>query len=281
MADRSCACPILELERLRYGFVDRPDFLGPVDLSVEPGHLWGVIGPNGAGKSTLLRLAVGLWRPTGGVIRLSGRPLADMSARGRAQMTAFLPQQPVAPPFATAGEIVLMGRFPHRRYFLFESADDLAAARAAMEATDTARYANRPMGTLSGGEAQRVHLAAALAQQPKLLVLDEPTAALDLYYQLAVFESLRSQVDATRLSVIVVTHDLNLAGRFCDRLLLLDDGKPAACGRCDDVLGADVLERVYRVRFATPGSDDGGQRWVLPVRRSGEPSRESQSEEAR
>ena len=281
MAERPCVSPILQVERLRYGFADRPDFLGPVDLSVEPGHLWGVIGPNGSGKSTLLRLVVGLWRPTGGVIRLSGRPLADVSARRRARMTAFLPQQPMAPPSATAGEIVLLGRFPHRRHFLFESADDLAAAHAAMEATDTARYVNRPMGTLSGGETQRVHLAAALAQQPKLLVLDEPTAALDLYYQLAVFESLRSQVDATGLSVIVVTHELNLAGRYCDRLLLLDDGKPAACGRCHEVLEADVLERVYRVRFATPASDDGGQRWVLPVRRSGEPSGGSPVEEMR
>ena len=98
MAERPCVSPILQLERLRYGFVDRPDFLGPVDLSVEPGHLWGVIGPNGSGKSTLLRLMVGLRRPTGGVIRLSGRPLADVSARRRARMTAFLPQQPMAQP---------------------------------------------------------------------------------------------------------------------------------------------------------------------------------------
>jgi iron complex transport system ATP-binding protein len=232
--------------------------------------VWGVVGRNGAGKSTLLRVVVGLLEPTAGTVRLMGRPLDRVSRRDRARKVAFLPQQPLSAPAATAGETVLMGRFPHRRYSLFETRQDLAAARAAMEATDTARFMDRSMATLSGGEAQRVHLAAALAQEPKLLVLDEPTAALDLYHQFGTFDLLRSRTDTTGMSVVLVTHDLNIAGRYCDRLLLLDEGKPAACGRREEVLRTDVLERVYRVRFAV--HRNGGGQWVLPIERVEEPS---------
>jgi len=266
MAHPSHADPVLALENVRYGFPDRPDFLGPVTLTVEPGQLWGVIGPNGAGKSTLLRVVVGLVRPTAGELRLLSRPMDRIPARDRARTVAFLPQQTLAAPFATAGETVLLGRFPHRRYSLFESGHDLAVASAAMEATDTTPFMDRSMATLSGGEAQRVHLAAALAQEPRLLVLDEPTAALDLYHQFGTLDLLRSRADTMGMSVILVTHDLNAVARYCDRLLLLDGGKPAACGRREEVLRTDVLERVYRVRF-TVHRGDGGP-WVLPIERA-------------
>jgi ABC-type cobalamin/Fe3+-siderophores transport system ATPase subunit len=262
----------LEAEGLRYGFDIRPDFLGPVSLAVARGQVCGVVGPNGAGKSTLLRLLAGLIRPVQGTVRLKGRPLGRISVRERARAIAFLPQRPPVSPFATGGEIVLLGRFPHRRYHLFESADDYEAARRAMAATDTAVFENRAMETLSGGEAQRVHLAAALAQQPELLVLDEPTAGLDLYHQFHVFELLRDRVRRTDLTVVVVTHDLNLAGRFCDRVLLLDDGRVAASGPPNDVLQPRVLEAVYGVRFVSYSGDGDGGRWVLPVARTAGPA---------
>lgn len=270
MADRSL---MLEADGLRYGFDIRPDFLGPVSMAVARGQVWGVVGPNGAGKSTLLRLLVGLIRPAQGTIHLKGRPMTRMSVRERARAIAFLPQRPPVSPFTTGGEIVLLGRFPHRRYHLFESADDFEAARRAMAATETAIFANRAMDTLSGGEAQRVHLAAALAQQPELLILDEPTAGLDLYHQFHVFELLRDQVRQTGLTVIVVTHDLNLAGRFCDRVLLLDDGRVAASGTPNDVLQPRVLEAVYGVRFVSYPGEGDGDRWVLPVARTAGPAR--------
>jgi len=258
---------VLALHDVRAGFVDRPDFLGPVDLVVKPGEFWGILGPNGAGKSTLLRVTAGLLPPSAGEVWLAGRPWRSTSARDRARWVAFLPQQPSAPAFATAGEVVLLGRHPHRRSVLFDSAEDLAAVQSAMQVTATASFVNRRMETLSGGEAQRVHVAAALAQQPRLLVLDEPTAALDLYHQFATFDLLRQQARDTGLGVVAATHDLNLAGRYCDRILLLDNGRTAACGPRDDVLRPPALEAVYHVRFATHADADGRHRWVLPVDR--------------
>ncbi len=258
---------LLRLTGIRFGYPDQPDFLGPLDWQVDVGHLCGVLGPNGAGKSTLLRIAVGLLQPSAGRVELRGAPLRRMAPRERARLVSFLPQQPTAPPAATVQQIVLLGRFPHRPYHIFDTTEDLVAAQQAMDATNTARFAHRPMSTLSGGEAQRVHLAGALAQRPQLLVLDEPTAALDLYHQLDVFDLLRREVDRTGMSVVVVTHDLNLAARYCDRLLLLDRGRPAASGAEKDVLAMDVLERVYHVRFTTCESRDGQQRWLAPSRR--------------
>ncbi len=257
----------LALCGVRAGFPDRPDFLGPVDLAVQRGEFWGVLGPNGAGKSTLLRVMVGLLVPSAGEVRLAGRPLRQTPSRDRARHVAFLPQQPFAPAFATAAEVVLLGRHPHRRSVLFDSAEDLAAVQHVMQATATAAFADRRMETLSGGEAQRVHVAAALAQQPRVLVLDEPTAALDLYHQFAIFDLLRQHARDTGLSIVAATHDVNLAGRYCDRILLLHDGRPAACGPCDAVLCPLVLQAVYHVRFAAHADADGRHRWVLPMER--------------
>ena len=183
---------VLEAEGLRFGYPGHAEFLGPLDLRIEPGQIWGVIGPNGAGKSTLLRLGVCLLKPTGGRVLWNNRPVSRMTPLDRARLAAFLPQRPVNPPGATAREIVLLGRFPHRRHRLFESTQDVDIAEAALERTETLDFADRPMDTLSGGEAQRVHLAAALAQEPRLLLLDEPTAALDPYHQLHIFSILSS-----------------------------------------------------------------------------------------
>lgn len=268
MSEAACiSSSVLALRGVRAGFADRPDFLGPVDLVVKPGEFWGVLGPNGAGKSTLLRVMVGLLAPSAGEVWLADRPWRSMSARDRARGVAFLPQQPSAPAFATAGEVVLLGRHPHRRSMLFDSAEDLAAVQSAMQVTATTSFANRRMETLSGGEAQRVHVAAALAQQPRMLVLDEPTAALDLYHQFATFDLLRQQARDAGLGVVTATHDLNLAGRYCDRILLLHDGRPAACGPREEVLRPAVLEAVYHVRFTTHVDADGRHPWVLPVDR--------------
>jgi iron complex transport system ATP-binding protein len=264
------ASSVLALCGVRAGFPDRPDFLGPLDLDVKAGEFWGVLGPNGAGKSTLLRVIVGLLPPSAGDVRLMGRSWRHTPVRERARNVAFLPQQPGAPAFATAGEVVLLGRHPHRRGVLFDSPEDLAAVRQVLQATRTDSFADRRLETLSGGETQRVHVAAALAQEPRLLVLDEPTAALDLYHQFAVFDLLRQQARDTGLSLVAATHDLNLAGRYCDRLLLLRDGQVAACGRREDVLRPSVLEAVYHVQFVTHADADGGHRWVLPVERAEE-----------
>lgn len=259
------ASPILWAVEATYGFPARPDFLRPVSLTIAPGECWGLIGPNGAGKSTLLRLLAGLLVPTSGRVLLEGRPLSDVPPRRRAQRIALLPQQAPGELTATAREIVLMGRYPHRRFGLFDSVEDGAVAEQALTLTGTSAFADRPLSTLSGGEAQRVHVAAAIAQQPRVLLLDEPTAALDLHHQLRIFGIVRELVEMQHVAVVVVTHDINLAARFCSKILLLHDGRPVACGETAEVIRPEVLAPIYGVNLLALAGEPGRQPWIIPT----------------
>ncbi len=257
---------MLELDGIRFGYPARPGFLGPISVQIARGECWAIVGPNGAGKSTLLRLMAGLLPPGGGSVRVLGQTLGGLSPRDRARRIAFVPQHPPADLDLTAGETVLLGRFPHRTLGLFESAEDHAATKRAMEMTETISFADRPLSTLSGGEAQRVHVAAALAQEPELLLLDEPTASLDLQHQLAIFGLLRRRTRGADLTVVAVTHDVNLAAMFCTHALLLDDGHVAAVGSPQTVLTPETLSPVYGVKLETlsvPG--DPTRRVLVPV----------------
>ena len=256
----------MELDGVRFGYPTRPGFLGPITVAIGRGEFWAIVGPNGAGKSTLLRLMAGLRRPDAGRVALEGEPLASLSIRERARRIAFVPQHPPSDFDLTARDIVLMGRFPHRSMALFESPGDRRIAERAMMTTETLPFADRPMATLSGGEAQRVHVAAALAQEPQLLLFDEPTASLDLQHQLAIFQVLRDRAGSRGDTVVVVTHDVNLAAQFCSRILLLAEGRLAAVGSPLDVLTSERLGPVYGVELATltwPTATD--RRWVVPV----------------
>lgn len=258
--------PILSAKAATYGFARRPDFLGPVDLEIGCGEFWGIIGPNGAGKSTLLRLLAGLWKPAAGSVVLDGRALHSVAPRDRAKRIAFLPQQTSSDIAATVREVVLMGRFPHRRFGLFETAEDHLIVDGALSAMQASAFADRAMVTLSGGEAQRVHIAAVIAQQPIVLLLDEPTASLDLYHQLSIFTLLKDLVERDRLAVVVVTHDINLAARFCTRVLLLHNGRPIAAGSPAEVIRPEVLAAAYGVELATAASPGATHEWIMPVR---------------
>lgn len=262
MSDRPT---LMVLRLVRYGFAGRADFLGPISLRIGRGECWAIVGPNGAGKSTLLRLLAGLLKPRSGEIEFEGKPLGRLTARDRARRIAFLPQQMSGDLDFRVDDLVLMGRYPHRSLALFESAEDHRIAEQAMARTQTLAFADRLITTLSGGEAQRVHLAAALAQQPALLLLDEPTASLDLQHQLAVFDILRGQAVGGGPTVVVVTHDVNLAARFCTHVLLLNDGKAVASGPPGDVLTPAVLEPVYGVTLtALAFPNDPARRWLVP-----------------
>lgn len=255
---------LLDVDSVTFGFPERPDFLHPVSLTVRTGEVWGIIGPNGAGKSTLLRLMAGLIPPKSGRICFHRRSLDEIAPRDRARRIAFLPQNPPREVSLTVRQVVAMGRYPHRQLGLFESADDLRIADRAMEATQTAEFADRILATLSGGEAQRVHISAALAQEPELLLLDEPTSALDLYHQLSILSKLSDSAEAQGLAVVVVTHDLNLAARYCSRLALLSAGRTVAVGTPAEVLVPERLERVYGVRMTIVRTDEGRE-WIVPV----------------
>jgi iron complex transport system ATP-binding protein len=212
---------------------------------VATGEIVGVLGPNSAGKTTLIRLLSRIVAPTRGTIEVDGTPLAAMARAEIARRVAVVPQDmPQGLPF-TVRELVLMGRYPHAPRRFFETADDLAVAGTAMAATGVLDLAEARVGLLSGGERQRVALARALAQEPRLLVLDEPTAHLDLRYQAECAALLRRLNRERSTTIVLVSHDLNLAAALCDRLLLLADGRMAGLGTPDEVLEAALLTDIY------------------------------------
>lgn len=229
-------------ERRRQG---RGFVLSAVTFTLARGEILGVIGPNSAGKTTLIRLLTRVLEPAAGDIRLDGTSLRRLGRRELARHVAVVPQDvPQGLPF-TVEQVVLMGRYPHAPRRFFETAADLAVAREAMAITDVDELAQAPMQSLSGGERQRVALARALAQEPRLLVLDEPTAHLDLRYQ-AECAALLDEINRRRgTTVLVVSHDLNLAAEVSDRLLLLSEGRVVRLGPPAEVLEAELLTAVY------------------------------------
>jgi iron complex transport system ATP-binding protein len=217
-----------------------------LELAVLPGESWAILGRNGAGKTTLLSTLAGLRAPAAGSIELDGRALAGLPARELARLRGVLAQDDNDAFPATVLETVLIGRHPHLSRWQWESADDIRIAREALAAADMTGTDARDVRTLSGGERRRVALAALLAQQPRLLLLDEPSSHLDLSHQLALLERLVSAVRAESKALLMVVHDVNLALRYCDHVLLLADGE-ALAGPAPALLTAERLSRLYRV----------------------------------
>ncbi len=233
----------VEAVRFRYG-PRLPWLLESVSLAVAPGQALGLIGPNGAGKTTILRLATGYLRPAAGRVALFGRDVGAYGRREAARLVALVPQEaPVGLPF-TAGELVLMGRAPYHAGLGFEGPADLAAADAAMVRTGVRHLADRAFDTLSGGERRRVLLARALAQAPRLLLLDEPTSHLDLGQQQMLVEMVRA-LTGEGVAVVAVWHDLTLAAAASDRLALLAGGRVLAAGEPAVVLTPETIAAAY------------------------------------
>ncbi|MFQ5992673.1 MAG: ABC transporter ATP-binding protein [Nitrospiraceae bacterium] len=245
----------IECLKFRYGN-GRDDaqtwVLNGVSFEVAEGEILGIIGPNGCGKTTLLKLLTRILRPQGGAIRLFKREISQISQDMIARTAALVPQdsQQIFP--YTIAEMVLMGRFPHRRRgglvlgLDWEEPHDLEIADQAMNEMDIAHLSHRLIGDVSGGERQRAVIARALTQQPQVLLLDEPTAFLDLHHQLDICRTLRRLNEERGLTVMLVSHDLNLASQYCDRLLLLKEGVVYRLGTPEEVMKPDVLESVYR-----------------------------------
>lgn len=232
------------------------DVLHDVTLDVRAGEWIGVVGPNGAGKSTLLNVAGGLLAHRG-TVRIAGRPLAELDRRTRARAIALVPQNPVVPVGMTVTDYVLLGRTPHRRALAPESRRDLAVVRTALEQLDLLPFATRPLTTLSGGERQRAFLARAIAQQSSLVLLDEPTAALDLRHQIEVLELVDRLRRTHGLTVVTTLHDLTLAGRFPDTVAMLAGGRIVAHGAPRDVLTEHTIGEHYGARVRVLHHDDG------------------------
>jgi iron complex transport system ATP-binding protein len=243
--------------------------LSSVSLAVARGSFTGLLGPNGCGKTTLLKLMAGVLRPASGTVRLEGQVLSDLPRRVAARHVAVVPQD-THPAFDySALEIVLMGRHPHLRPMELEGPADLAIAHESLQATGTVHLADRSFSSLSGGERQRVVIASALAQRPDVLLLDEPTASLDLGYQLEVASLLRKLSREHAVTMVMATHDLNLAASMCDSLALLRDGRLLAHGAATDVLTAAMVRELYDVEADVRMHDGAGHLTVTPMRRVG------------
>jgi iron complex transport system ATP-binding protein len=262
---------MLQASELSYGYASgnraRAFTLDQISVLVERGSLTGLLGPNGCGKTTLLKLLSGVLQPHHGVVSLNGLSLAGRSRRDIARHLAVVPQE-THPAFDyTVMEMVLMGRHPHLGAFQLEGPSDLALARDAMTATGTAHLAPRAYMTLSGGEKQRVVIASALTQSPDVLLLDEPTASLDLGYQIEVAALLRRLNLERGVTMVLATHDLNLAASLCDRLILMREGRVVAQGPTRDVLTAASIRRIYDVEADVSFHGQAGHVTVTPLRR--------------
>jgi iron complex transport system ATP-binding protein len=251
--------------RLVCGY-DGREVLHGLSVTVARGEFVGVLGPNGSGKSTLLRAITGVLRLTSGEVDVLGRPLARFRRREFARRVGLVPQAgPVAFEF-TVREVVAMGRTPHLGRLHGEAAHDRAAIEAALARTDCSAIADRLISEVSGGEAQRAIVARALAQEPELLLLDEPTAFLDLNHQLEVFELLCRLNREEGLTVVCVSHDLNLASLYCDRLVLLREGVVADEGRPNDVLSPERIREVYGASVLVDSATPSGRPRVTLLR---------------
>jgi len=217
------------------------------NAAISKGNIVGLIGPNGSGKTTILRAFSGLIQPIKGTIDIDGKQLSSLSARKRAQMIGWVPQRERLAWPLTVGEVISLGRAPHRGWMLPLTKDDHLVVEQSLSLTDLIGMADRKVDELSSGEFQRVLIARALAQEPQLLLLDEPTSNLDIHYQIEVMDLVLRLVKKKEISVVVAIHDLAIAARYCDRLVLLHKGEKICEGTPCDVLTTDNMKLAFNV----------------------------------
>jgi iron complex transport system ATP-binding protein len=239
---------ILKVEQLTCGYGPARPVLKEVSFSVEEGQFVGVVGPNGSGKTTLLRAIAGLLTIQTGSIMLSQHRIEHLDRREAARRVAFVPQLMEPVEGFSVEELVMLGRTPYFERFSFETEDDHAAVKWAIEELKIEGLSRRPVTELSGGEFQRVAIARALAQEPKLLLLDEPISHLDIRYQVKICKLLRKL--RSHRSILATFHDLNIASRFCSRLILLKNGELIAEGSPSEVVTPDNIWKAYRIKVS-------------------------------
>jgi len=247
-----------------YGSVN---VLKDIQFAVNSGEFLGILGPNGSGKTTLLRSISRVLKPQKGTILIGNENIYKMKTVQVAKQLAVVPQStPVTFDF-TSLEVVLMGRNPHMPRFKMESKKDLAIARNSMELTRTWEFADRPVTELSGGERQRVIIARALTQEPKILLLDEPTTHLDISNQLEIMDLIKRLCKTKKLLIVAVFHDFNLAARYCESIILLNDGKIVAVGKSNETLTSENVKKVFSVDTIVKKHPITGYLHVIPISR--------------
>ncbi|MBI5206970.1 MAG: ABC transporter ATP-binding protein [Candidatus Firestonebacteria bacterium] len=255
---------IINIKNLNFSY-DLKQILTEIDFSVEKGSFFGLIGPNGSGKTTLLKIISGILSPSSGHVYINDKNLNTFARKSIAKKIAIVPQEiKIDFPF-TVEEIVLMGRAPYLKHFSFEGENDREIAKEAMNMTDTEKFRDRLIYELSGGERQRVIIARALAQMPEILLLDEPTASLDIKYQIEIYNLLYKLNRERKITVIVVSHDLNLINHYCDKILLLYEGVIKSLNTPHEVITKKNIKEVYHIDVEINLSNKDGKKWILPL----------------
>lgn len=253
---------MIEFKQLSVGYPGLT-VLRELDLRVEPGEVLAVVGPNGVGKSTLVRAASGALRPLAGSVEIDGQRLHELTPAQRARMVSVVPQASNLPPTFSALDVVILGRTPYLGWLGSEGELDHRLVAEAMARTETLGLAQRRVGELSGGEQQRLLIARALAQGAPVMLLDEPTAHLDLRHQDRVLKLVRRLTNEQGLSVLLALHDLNLVARFADRVALLSDGRVRKIGQPEAVLTPEELAAVYGIQIHVMTNPFDGKPLVL------------------
>lgn len=247
----------LEAKGVKLGYGGKV-IIEQMQLAIDQPEIISIIGPNGSGKSTLLKALSRLLTPLAGCVLLNGRDIHQLPPREVAKTMAILPQSVQAPGDMTVCDLVAYGRMPYQRMFEQISTEDEACIAAALAATGMEKMLHRRLDSLSGGERQRAWLAMALAQQPRILLLDEPTTYLDIHHQLELMKLVRSLHQDRRLTVVMVLHDLNHAARFSQRLIAVKDGRIFADGSVPEIFTADNLKALYGVEATVMAIEQGG-----------------------
>lgn len=256
--------PMVSVKELRGGY-DKRDVLKGVSLDVRRGEFLGIIGPNGSGKSTLLRLMSRALTPSGGSVSIEGMDMAGMDPKSLARRLAFVPQETSIDFAFSVWEIALMGRIPYLGRLQAETGKDISIVERALKATDTLSIRHKDINGLSAGERQRVVIAKAIAQEPVLLFLDEPTSHLDIGHQAMTLDMLKKLNKDKGLTIVIVMHDLNLASEYCDRLIMLESGSIFAQGSPGEVLTYQNIEKVYKTVVVVKKNPISSKPYVLLV----------------
>lgn len=236
---------LIKVDNLSGGYRNKV-VIKDVNFTIQKGDFLGIIGPNGSGKSTLLRLMTRVLRPSAGNVSLEGKDIRGMGLKDFCRKVSFVPQDTLINFSFSVEEIVLMGRIPHLKRMQFETKEDFSIALNALFLTDTLYIREKEINELSAGERQRVIIAKALAQEPMLLFLDEPTSHLDIGHQVQILDLLRKLNREKQLTVVMVMHDLNLAGEYCNRIILLNEGRVFKDGAPEEALTYQNIESVYK-----------------------------------